>query len=248
MLYDFSKTKEILSVDKPTITKIIFNFKSYFSNDCQIKGQERKFTLDDICKLSYIFFYWEDKPDIEAIEIGLNREEYLSYPFNQFYFDLVPIIRDDFENISVQNSDKIFLNRAIFNSNFELASEYYNATKILIQSSKNSREPWLMLFPILFNLRHSIELYLKSVISLKMDNCHNLIKLYNQFKKERGITIGKQFELFLETVNMFDGGSTTFRYADNNENYEEYYIDFEHTTMIMDKFQVLIKSFGEQSN
>lgn len=145
MLYTFLKVREILSVNKDTVTSIIFNFKSYFSSNCTNKNQERKFTIEDICKLSYIIYYWEEDPDIESIEIGLNRKEYSDYPFSQHYFELIPLIRNDFESDISQSSDSVFFNRALFNSNFELASEYFKATKILINSSKNSDVPWLKL-------------------------------------------------------------------------------------------------------
>lgn len=78
--YTIRKVKEILELSKDEITLYVFKFSQYFSSNCQpAKGCERLFTLDDIKILNYIHFYWEDNPDYECIEIGLNQEEYLEY-------------------------------------------------------------------------------------------------------------------------------------------------------------------------
>ena len=132
-LYTIKEIKEILELSKDEITLYVFKFSQYFSTNCKPdKGYEKLFTIDDVKKLSYIHYYWEQDPDIESIGSGLNQEEYLEYPFNNVYYELTPIIRNDFENIDAESDNYIFFNRSIYDSSWELANEYFSSARILL--------------------------------------------------------------------------------------------------------------------
>ena len=225
-LYSISEVKDLLSLQKDDITLYVFKFPQYFSSECKPKkGEQRKFDIKDICTLSYIHFYWEEEPDIECIEVGLNNNEQFEFPFNCCILGLTSFIRDDFENIDGNSDNYVFFNRNIYNTQFELASQYLDVAMILINDLKNHDDPYLKIFPVMFNLRHSLELYLKYFVKEKMNNDHNLIKIYDQFIKEQNHELGKIFNNFILTINSFDPSSTVFRYNDNNCEYEEYFLD-----------------------
>ena len=119
-LFSLAEVKKVICVEKDFITKAIFHLPEYFSESAKPrKGTERKFTLDDISTLAYISFNWEDNVDYESLKTGLNKGEQFELPFDQYYFDLIPIIRNDFENIDSESARYIFFNRAIFQANFE---------------------------------------------------------------------------------------------------------------------------------
>lgn len=239
--YSISEVKRVLKLEKEFITLVVFQFPEYFSLHSNVsKGESRFFTLDDISTIGYISSLWEDNPDYENIKIGLNRSEHLEYPFNQHYFDLVPIIRDDFENIESNSANFIFFNRAIFSTNFELAKQYLDSTRVLIKDAYTHQEPWLRLFPILFNLRHSIELFLKSFIKKDMCYTHDLEKIYIQFRQEKNTSLGIQFEKFINTLHEYDNRGTTYRYVNHKINYEELFLDLNHTLIIMERFEKLM--------
>ena len=244
-LYDLSTVKELLQLSKDDITLYIHNFIEYFSKYSQPgKGIERKFTIDDVSKLAYISFYWESYPDMESIKIGLNREEYLEYPFSNIYFELTPIIREDFENINAESDNFIFFNRSIYNSNFELAKEYLLAAKLLLTDAKNQLEPWKKTFPILFNLRHAIELYLKALIKKDMTNTHDLKIIYTRLRFETDLDFGKQFSNLILTLDQYDK-STSFRYRNKNAPYDEKVLDVNLTFQLIAHFEKVIENYSK---
>lgn len=236
-LFTLSEIKRTLCIDKGFITKVIHELPGYFSEYSQPpKGIERLFTMSDISTLAYLSFCWEDNVDYECLKISLNRGEQFEFPFQEYWFDLIPIIRDDIENIESESSNYVFFNRAIFQSNFELAAQYLDSARVLIKEAQNHSEPWLRLFPILFNLRHSIELFFKGVIKKDMSYTHDIDVIYKQFKLEKNLIISTQFKNFIYVLHEYDIKSTTFRYA-NNEGYEELVFDLNHTLLMMDRFE-----------
>ncbi len=247
-LYTFKEVKDFFEISKEKITLYIFHFTDYFSLQCQpVSGKERFFTIDDIMKLNFIHYYWEQDPDIESIGSGLNQEEYLEYPFNNVYYELTPIIRDDFENIDAESDNYIFFNRSIYDSSWELAKEYLSAAKTLLSDAKNRNEPWKKVFPILFNLRHGIELYLKSVIDLEMTKTHDLKIIFEQLKKESNLNFGRQFTNLVLTLDSYDK-STTFRYQNPKSPYDEKVIDIELTFKLIKHFEELIEHYRNIKN
>lgn len=247
-LYTFKEVKDVLEISKDEITLYIFKFSQYFSSNCQPdKGCERMFTIDDVKKISYIHYYWEQDPDIESVCSGLNQEEYLEYPFNNVYYELTPIIRDDFENIDAESNNYIFFNRSIYDSSWELAKEYLSAAKTLLSDAKNRNEPWKKVFPILFNLRHGIELNLKSVIDLEMTKTHDLKIIFDQLKKESNLNFGRQFINLVLTLDAYDK-STSFRYQNPKSPYDEKVIDIELTFKLIKHFEELIEQYRNIKN
>lgn len=241
--YSYSEVKNILKLSKKDFSDYIYKFSDYFPETVvSLRMQDREYSIDDIFTLSYINYYWEADPDIESIKIGLNKNEHLEYPFSNVYYELTPIIREDFDNILPDSSNYIFFNKAIYYDNFELAQEYIYAAKLLLSDATNSDKPYKKIFPILFNLRHGVELYLKALISKPKFNIHNLEKIYTRLKFETNLDFGRQFSNLIQILDQYDTKGTSFRYREHNTPYEEKFLDVKLTLELIDHFEKVIEA------
>jgi len=216
--YGVSEVAKLLHSDKNTIKKIAFHFSDYLSNEANPgKGITRFFKLDDIVVISYVLFYWEDEPDLEAIKIGLNRGDHQEEPFYNVKTEIVSIFREAQEQ-DAETRVTMLGEMCGFYTMYELADSYRIAGDRLVDSATNNIEERELLYPILFNYRHSVELFLKSVVLKEKEVKHNLETLNRMFKvvikNKFNIESPKWFDELIEVLHEFDSGSTTFRYGE----------------------------------
>jgi len=100
-----------------------------------------------------------------------------------------------------------------------------------------------LLCPIIYNYRHSTELYLKGTLgsSEKTHDLHQLLQELKLLLKNKFNTMPPAwFENIVTTFNDFDPYGTTFRYG-GSINIDEIYIDLSHVKTLMnwlpDSFQ-----------
>ncbi len=109
-----------------------------------------------------------------------------------------------------------------------IAGAYRRAGDILVQESLESRLPWEFMYPILFNYRHTLELYLKAALHSEYHG-HDLIPLISELSK-RGIVSSSVIERLREFARV-DPKSTGFRYVlkrSNPLNDKEEWVDLRH--------------------
>jgi len=73
-----------------------------------------------------------------------------------------------------------------------------------------------LIHPILYNYRHSLELYLKFIVrpSKKTHNLKTLLEGFQKYvRKHHGIEVPQMYEEVILEFHDFDERSTTFRYA-----------------------------------
>jgi hypothetical protein len=221
----------ILKVDKAIIQKWAFMFSEYMGVKANpSKGITREFQLEDIRVMAHIYTEWEDDPDIECIKIGLNRKDQFENPYiTDLISSLTPIFIDPPEDIDeTWTHGAIFAGLSSFADLLPLARAYKLAGDRLTEIAVENEEAWLLICPIMFNYRHSIELYLK-VITGEYKQNHNLIHLYNKLtvllKNEFNLKPPEWLENTIVSFNDFDPSSTTFRYGGGSEK-DEVFIDF----------------------
>jgi len=235
LIYGVSEVAHFLKVDRATVKKWTYHFSDYLSEYANPeKGKERKYILNDICVFNYVNFYWETEPDIESICIGLNRNEHNECPYNEIETEIIPLFREFNEEF---NEEKNIAAGGMFGgfNKVELAESYKKTGDLLIESFLKSDDNWGMSFPIIFNYRHSTELYLKAIIE-EENNIHDLTILFEKFKSiiklEFNSTPPTWFENIIKTFNQFDPASTVFRYGEF-ESENEMIIDFQHIKKLM---------------
>jgi hypothetical protein len=128
---------------------------------------------------------------------------------------------------------------------YSLAKYFKQAGDILIQQGLGlgHAEAYELLYPVLHNYRHAIELYLKAIVKPSKRN-HDLASLMEQFKKllndHHGTGVPTWFEHTIREFIDVDPTSTTFRYAEGTPLPEEHIVNFPELQKIMD---VLADSF-----
>lgn len=101
-------------------------------------------------------------------------------------------------------------------SDIGVAEAYWWAAQQLIEPALRSREPFLYSYPILFLIRHAIELYLKAILQPKRLD-HNLVPLIEELDRlmqqrfRQKIPI--ELKADLEMLATIDPNGMSFRYT-----------------------------------
>ena len=245
--FNVSEISKILDVEKKLIKNWVFLFSEFLSPEASPKkGIEREFNAEDICTLGYISFYWEESPDFENIKFGLNGGGQFEKPFTELATEVTPIFIEYPDDILTRNVWMIG-GMATNNNILSLAISYKKAGDILINGGLKAEQNKDLIYPAIFNYRHSVELYLKSVLPNYKDT-HNLKNLYRDFKillKEKSNEdIPTWFENIIIAFDDYDPRGTSFRYG--SEVYQrELFVDLVHIKKMMNH---LSKSMSNLEN
>lgn len=163
-----SDVARIMKVDNAMVKKWAAQFSSYLSNGSRsVDGAPRLFSVVDLCVLAYVSAYWDEDPDIDSIESGLNVGEHRGFPFYEVALAETPIFKDppiDMEGLSA-DSGVLLMDTDLL----ALAKSYKIAGDLLVDASISSGEAFEVVFPIVYCYRHATELFLKAVIPISGD-------------------------------------------------------------------------------
>jgi hypothetical protein len=243
----------MLKVDRNAITLWAYKFSEYLSAKANPgKGIKREFDLTDIRVMAYIYTLWENNPDIEHIKIGLNNNDQFENPdIANLLTSLTPLFIEPPENMDESWKHGVIISGlASLEDMLMFARSYKLAGDRLIEISLENEEAVDLMYPALFNYRHSIELYLK-VITGKYKQTHDLLYLFTKLKEllksEFNSNVPEWFENIVLKFNSYDPGGTTFRYGGGHEN-DEVFINFIQLKKIMgwlaDSFQKILQRKG----
>lgn len=220
MKFNVSEAARVIGVDRDLIKKWAYLFREYLKPPANLpKGNQRQFCTDDLRVLAYISMYWEDNPDIESIRYGLNAEEYYEDIYDNLITSVTPLFREPPEELNEDwRHGTLIGGMAQLDDIFALADSYKLAGDMLVDAALSRDESFELICPVVYNYRHTIELYLKATIGQsKMD--HDLFWLLQEFKKilksEFNTTLPNWFEGVILAFNDFDPKGTTFRYGGN---------------------------------
>lgn len=128
---------------------------------------------------------------------------------------------------------------------FNRAEAYKLAGDILTVSAPDYTDAFDLVYPIIFNYRMSVELYLKIALQTKR-RTHNLAWLLNQlesrYQGRYGQPLPTWFRERILEFDEFDRDATAFRYEDAiNSRHEsekvERWVDLENLRRVMDALQ-----------
>jgi len=142
-----------------------------------------------------------------GLEEALIDEEEITYPI----FQEIP------DGISEDWTHGVLIGgMATETSDIAVAEGYWWAAEKLIEPALRSREPWLYAYPILFLVRHSLELYLKAIVQPKKLD-HDLRPLIDKLDRilERRFhqKIPPELRTDLEMLATIDPNGMSFRYT-----------------------------------
>ncbi len=246
MTLGVSEVARLLDVDRDLVKTWAYRFKENLSEKANPpKGSARAFTHDDVKVMAYVSEYWEDNPDFENIEAGLNCGYHHQ---DERYEDVLASITPLFQDLP-EELDETWRHGGLVGGfveaafdNFALADSYKLAGDTLVKAALSDVEVHELLYPILYNYRHAIELYLKGILSPKNKN-HDLQVLLQQLRdylnREHATVIPAWFNnVVLEFVD-FDPESTTFRFSEagvfsrRTGDSGEFWIDLVHMKKVM---------------
>ena len=225
-----SQTALILGVDRQQVKTWAWVFRDHLS--CQAnpgKGLPRRFTDSDVLALIFVALHWEDNPDLEAIQAGLNCQDQFDDHYREMLYRYTPILQEPPDGLDETWRHGVFLNGGSVDGYLALARSYKESADALLDSALKSGEPREWGYPVLFAYRHTLELYLKVVGEVGV-NTHSLRKCVDLIEQRHGQRIPSPAREWIIELDGIDPGGTAFRYADGQVEeslrYAEYWVDF----------------------
>lgn len=234
--FGVSELARVFEINRDTVKNWALLFSEYLSPQANPKKEAiRKFTIEDVRVLAYIFMNWEDEPDIEAIKYGLNGgNQWDIEPINNLVLSLTPIFRKMPEDIDESWRGVVFGGEFELSEIFETANSFKLAGDRLVDIAYKNYEERELFQPALYNYRHAIELYIKAVS--KAEKIHDLKKLQTRLnrilKDEFNAVTPTWFNNIIESFHEVDPQSTPFRYG-IIETEDELYVDLKHLKIMM---------------
>jgi hypothetical protein len=230
MIRTVAETARILGVDAQQLKAWAWTFKEFLSRQANPgKRRPRSFTDSDVLALMLVAFYWEDDPDIEAIQARLGSEDHFDSRFREILYRHTPILQEPPEGLDETWRHGVFLNGGTVDGYLALARSYRESADELLNSALQSGEPREWGYPVLFAYRHSLELYLKVVGEISATT-HSLERCVALLEKHHGQRIPAPARDWITELDAIDPRGTTFRYADEEAEaalrYAEYWVDF----------------------
>lgn len=226
-----SSIAKLFNVKITTVKKWAYLFSEYLSSGAiPPKGTEKVFNIDDIRVLAYIYYSWEEQPDIENIKIGLNsNDHYDNDLIDNLILKISPFVVDYHAKIDESwKHGVLFGGLSRFGDTFYLANSYKLAGDRLVDIALKNEESQDLFCPAVYNYRHSTELYLKAVFG-STNQTHNLLALFEKFKKNIKEKYDQDcpnwFTNIILTFDRFDPYGTNFRYGGDTES-NEVFVDF----------------------
>ena len=218
MKFSVSEVARIFTVDREVVKKWAYHFAEHLTPQANpSKGTPRIFSAEDLRVLAFVYMYWEDEPDYEAMRFGLNTNSHYGMPYDDFITTATPIFQDPPEDLDESwRHGTVIGGMAEVGDTFALAESYKLAGDTLVDAARSSDEIYALIYPVIYNYRHAAELYLKANVTTYKET-HDLQWLLQEFKKvlisEFAETPPQWFENIIMAFNDFDPNSTTFRYG-----------------------------------
>lgn len=236
-----SEVARLFGVDPATVKHWAFHFRSHLTQGANPpKGMPRRFTPEDLPVLAYVFYHWEEEPDLVSIDIGLNWGNHLEEPFRDVGEEATPLFQDPPLEMdeSWRHGSLIGGMTAGALETFALAESYKLAGDILVEAALTENRADDIVYPILYTYRHSLELFLKAVTSPRKKKRHDLLPLLQALRlhiwREHGETMPPWFENAILSIYKLDPDSTAFRYGDEGGcGGGEFWVDLRHARKIM---------------
>lgn len=129
------------------------------------------------------FSCWEDEPDIQAIEHGLNSGYQYEEPFNSITMGKKPIFQEFSDDFLIEETWMIG-GMVEIGDRLSLAASFKEDGDTLISTAidNNNKE---LIYPTIYSYRHAIELYLKTALEgkFKTEQINDLNTLNDHLKK-----------------------------------------------------------------
>jgi len=238
-----SEVAKIFGVDRDQVKTWAYHFKEFLSPEANPKkGNTRRFRDEDLPALAYIYYHWEDEPDLESIMSGLNQARHHEAIFEETLYLHSRIFQEPPEELDETWTHGFLFLGSKVGDPMSVARCYRLAVDDMIAAALRSNEAHQYDYPILYLCRHTLELYLKLLGPARRPQDktgwgHNLERSMREVEKLQGRKIGRLFRSWIEEFNTMDKGGATFRYDAGNQDlsYVEYWVDLRQLRYAMNK-------------
>lgn len=168
----------LIGAEEALIEKWLTLFRKYFSASAvhDEDGEPRRFTQDDVRRLLVIgysrdWWYEEDDGDYSDVYSRLNSSEEYEDQFIHAAYLKAPLFQPMPDNPEEMATYTLAVGEGWIGSDLgAIAQSYKYAGDVLVDEALETEEPWKLAYPILFNYRHSIELFLKAIVQPEKRN------------------------------------------------------------------------------
>jgi hypothetical protein len=235
----------LFDIDKSLVKLWSKWFAEYLSNSTNKKGEPRIYTQSDLRVFAVIYENYDpsDNDTISAysgVWWALNSGSQYEERFAEFAYLNSPIfqeIPDEFE-YSEPGEHGVIIGGMADPAWLDIARAYRMAADMLVDAALENAGAYMVfnlydvVWPILFNYRHCIEIYLKILTDYSKTK-HSIQSLVDSLReKYKPLKINDWIENLLYEWSNVDDYSTAFRYPDAFKG-GEYWVDFHHLKAVM---------------
>ncbi len=229
---------QLFQVDKNTVKKWNYLFSEFLSQSANPpKGQQRAYTPTDIRVFALVCDYrdWaesEEDKDYSDIYYALNSglqhdERYIKTS----YFN-TPLFQDIPSEIDETWKHGVLVGGMGPRDKIDFARGYRLAGDVLVDHALKSGEPYELMYPIFYNYRHALELYLKVLVQSE-ERDHNLSNLVCELTKKYNAPLSPWSQKLVDQFHEMDKKSTTFRYGEDELPSDETWVNFDQLKMLV---------------
>lgn len=236
-----SEIAKRFEVSNETVKLWTSEFAEHFSLMANPKKyQPRQFCETDLRILMLISDHWSDDPDLEEIHDLLNSHQH----DGDWYVDAArlqtPIFQDVPDEIDESWQHGCLISGMASRDWLSLARSYKLAGDVLVAQIMSRRnEPHDFDYPVIYLYRHSVELYLKTLLNesslpLPPKGGHNIETLVRSLEAKAGKPVKTWVKDRLLDFHRIDIKSDVFRYPEDIHT-DELWIDFHQLKTVMNR-------------
>lgn len=204
------------------------------------KGKAREFNEADLRVLALVAEYWEDEPDYENICAMLNCGEQNDDRFIEFAHLHTPIFQDVPDEIDETWQNGAMIGGMAMRDWLQLARAYKMAADTMVTQALSRYEADDLAYPIIFLYRHTIELYLKTLLDAPPED-HNLSNLICLLERQAGNKLAPWIGDRVRDFQRIDEQSDVFRYA-GGPSCDELWVDVHQLRNVMNRLAEAFES------
>jgi DNA-binding transcriptional MerR regulator len=236
-----SDVARLLDVGRDTVKHWTTEFAEHLSLTARVKGKVRQFSEADLRVLALISYYWEEDPDLENIHAMLNSGDYDEDVFAEFASLNTPVFQEVPDEIDETWQHGVLVGGWASRNWPQVARAYKKAADELLTQALRQCEPHEFDYPIIFLYRHTIEVYLKAMLT-PPPKTHDLGRLTELLELQCGNKIAPCVKDRLRDFQRMDEHSDVFRFAEPPPD-GELWVDFHQLKLVMDR---LVEAFEHQ--
>lgn len=235
----------LFDIDKSLVKSWSKWFAEYLGKPANKKGEPRVYTQSDLRVFAVIYENYDPSDDdTTSAYLGvygsLNSNSQYEERYTEFAYLNSPVFQEipvEFE-YSEPGEHGVIIGGMADPTWIDIAQAYRLAADMLVDAALENAGAYMVfnlydvVWPILFNYRHCVEVYLKILTNYSKTK-HSIESLVNSLReKYKPLKINDWIENLLYEWSNIDDHSTAFRYPDAFRG-GEYWVDFHHLKAVM---------------